>query len=157
MGVRILPSWWYVIQIQDTMDTQNDSQYPHGKTIIKKYSSWKMGQHKSSVLQSVPGYKTQFIGKIYFEKIGEDKNYVAKSSDDKEVFGVSKREYELEKWFAQEGHRLAVEKLEAEKARLQAQTVEPEQRPMEPQQKVPEQELDEIRSRQTGKGKGINR
>lgn len=130
------------------MDTPNESKRePKGKTIIKKYSRWNKGQHKSSVMQTVPGHKTQFIGKIYFEKQGENKSYVGKSADDREVFTVAEREYEVEKWFQQEGPRLAMEKIEAEKAKNIPQEQESAQQPEPPAPPTPDQELADIRSR----------
>ena len=148
----------YVTQIRNTMDTQDNTRYPHGKTIIKKFSTWKKGQHKSTVLQSVPGHKTQFIGKIYFEKNGEEKTYVGKSADDRQVYATAPHEFEVEKWFAQEGHRLAVERIEAEKAKLQTPAPEAPEQSEPAQAKTPVEELAAIRARnEANKEKGIDR
>ncbi len=131
------------------MSTEKQSlDQPKGKTIFQKYSRWNKGQHMTTVLQTVPGEeKKVVIGRIYFDKVGEEKTYTAKSADGKEVLGVSKSYVDIEKRFAKHGHELALEELEKKQEISQEKTPELEPKPVPPPEKNPAEELKEIRNR----------
>lgn len=131
------------------MDTEkNSNPQPKGKTIFHKYSTWNKGQHMTTVLQTVPGQeKKVVIGKIYFERNGDEKTYVAKSADGKEVLGISKSYVDIEKRFAEHGADLAKSEMDKEVSIPQEQVPNPEQNPAPPVAKTPTQEITEVRER----------
>lgn len=162
--ITIRDRYVYQIRNHNHMDNeQKTSRQPKGQTIIIKYSSWKKGQHFATVLQTTPGKKRKLIGRIYFERNGEDKQYVAKSADGKEVLYVSPTYADVEKNLKANGPALALAELDKDEAMSKAQTpaieqpsVAQEQTPPVPEQKSPEDQLKELRDR-GDKSKGITR
>jgi hypothetical protein len=131
------------------MDTEKDSTpQPKGKTVFHKYSTWRNGQHMTTVLQMVPGQeKKVVIGKIYFERNGEEKTYVAKSADGKKILGVSKSYVDIEKRFAEHGDNLAKREMEKEVPIPQEPVSNPEQTLGMPTPKTPAEEIAKVRER----------
>ena len=150
------------------MNTEKDTaRKSTGKTIIIKYSTWNKGQDFSTVLQTVPeGNKKVLIGRIHFDRNGEEKTYTAKGADG-QVLHTAKNSVEIEKYFTEHGPELAQQELQKKQTVENEKAVAPSTERETPQPpavapnptpipETPEKELDEIRAQKAEKSQDKN-